>query len=110
MDLKQIIERFSALNIHEKRRIEEEYAEIVVLTKEIDKWSQAASEFFGPAIKPSGAKPDKNALKLTQAYGGIRDNQTLFKIELEGKVALAMFWPWQDGIHTTLKMFVLPAG
>jgi len=81
----------------------------VVLTKEVAEWSQVASEFFGPAIKPTGAKPDQESLQLTQSFGGIRDNQTLFKKELDGKTAIAMFWPWQDGVHTTLKMFVLPA-
>jgi hypothetical protein len=109
MDLKQIIERFNTLNIQQKRSIEDEYVEIVVLTKEIDQWSQVAGEFFGPAIKPMGAKPDHESLKLTQAFGGIRDNQALFKKELDGKTTVAMFWPWQDGVHTTLKIFVLPA-
>lgn len=108
MSLKQIFEKYKSLDIFDKRCIDDEYVEVVFLNNQIDQWSQISQEIFGPAIKPSGAKPDKNALNLTQAYGGIHDTQTLFKKEVDGKTTLAMFWPWRDRVHTTLKMFVLP--
>lgn len=109
MNLKQIIDRYELLDIHEKRSVEDKYVEVVILNKQIGKWNEMALEIFGPALKPAGVKPTRDVFRLTKQYGGIRDDQALFKKELDGNVVLAMFWPWQDGIHTTLKMGVLPA-
>ncbi|HOX54843.1 MAG: hypothetical protein PHI86_01705 [Candidatus Omnitrophica bacterium] len=109
MSLKQIFEKFNSIEFAEKRCVDDEYVEVVVLNKQSEEWNKISQELFGPALKPAGAKPNKDVLSLAEEFGGIRNDQSLFKKEIDGRHVMAMFWPWQDGAHTTLKIFVLPA-
>jgi len=104
---KEIVERCSTLRIYEKRRIADDYKELVFYSKDTDQWHKIFTDILNPAIKPEGVKPTKDDLALTRDYGGISDNQTLFKKEYEDATVIAMFWPWQDGAYTTLKMISL---
>jgi hypothetical protein len=105
--IKEIFKKCKTLNISEERTISDEYLELVFESKETDKWSNLFTEIFGPAAKPAGAKPTKEDLVLTKDYGGIYFNQTLFKKDFSGVAIMAMFWPWQNGVLTTLKVTVL---
>lgn len=105
--LKGIIEKCSTLNIYEKRSMTDKYCELVFYSKDTDKWNKIFNNIFHQAVKPAEAKSTKDDLRLTKDYGGICDNQTLFKKEFEGTTIIAMFWPWQDGVYTTLKVAVL---
>jgi hypothetical protein len=107
LSLKEVIEQCNRLDIYEQRRVNDEYAELVFCTKDLGRWNNLLTDIFGPPAKPQGIKPTRKDLSLTKDYGGIRDNQTLFKKENGSTFAIAMFWPWQDGIHTTLKMACL---
>ena len=104
MTLKEIIEKCNILSVHDKRIISDEYNELVFYNKEIDKWNKIFVDILGPAIKPAGVEPTKDDLQLTKDYGGIYDNQTLFKKEFDDVIVIAMFWPWGDDTHTTLKI------
>ena len=104
MLLKEIVEKCSGLGIYEKRNITNDYVELVFYNKEQDEWNRIFTDILGSAIKPTGLEPTEDDLRLAKDYGGIRINQTLFKKEFDGVTIIAMFWPWQDGMHTTLKM------
>jgi hypothetical protein len=105
--LKEIIERCSSLEVGESRHQNETYCELVFYNREIDAWHTVFSEALGPPVKPAGQKPTKDFVRLTEAYGGIRTGQTLFMREFEDVTVMAMFWPWEDNKHTTLKMALL---
>lgn len=107
MTLEDLSERYSNLNICEKRTTTAEYCELVFYSKETDDWNKVIASFLGPPIKVAGVKPAKHDMHLTEEFGGICDNQTLFKKESDGTVVIAMFWPWQDAAHTTLKTALL---
>ena len=107
MTLREIIEKCSTLSVHEERCITDEYGELVFYNREIDEWKKILADIFGPAIKPAGVKPTKHDLNLTNDYGGIRVDQTLFKKEFDDYTVIAMFWPWGNNTHTTLKMALL---
>lgn len=107
MILKEVVEKCSKLGVDEKRCVSDEYVELVFFNKEIAEWSKIFIDVLGPAIKPPGAQPTEEDLRLTKDYGGIHDNQALFKKEFGDSIAIAMFWPWQDQIHTTLKIALL---
>ncbi len=107
MTLKEIVEKFKELNVYEQRSVSDEYVELVFYSKEIDKWNKALVDILGPALKPAGVEPTKDDQDLTEDYGGIFGNQTLFKKEFDGVTVLAMFWPWQNGTYTTLKAALL---
>ncbi|MGA1824695.1 MAG: hypothetical protein ACMUIP_08515 [bacterium] len=107
MTLSEILTACGDLEIVEKRSIDNEYNELVFLNKEIDQWKTILSEICGPPIKPAGIKPTAEDLMTTKDYGGIFNNQTLFKKEFDNGTIIAMFWPWQDSVHVTLKMALL---
>ncbi|MFH1622465.1 MAG: hypothetical protein ABIA97_05015 [Candidatus Omnitrophota bacterium] len=102
--LKEIIDKGQKLGIKEKRRFSDEYCELIVFAKELNDWIDIFTEILGPASKPAGEKPTLDHLALTKDYGGIYENQILFKKEINNKIILAMVWPWQDKTHVTLKI------
>lgn len=107
MTIKEIRERCGKLSVHEEREVSDDYAELVFYNKDLNEWNKALIDTLGPAIKPAGVEPTKENLRLTENYGGIYDNQTLFKKDFGNVSVLAMFWPWQDNTHTTLKVALL---
>jgi hypothetical protein len=104
--IKDLLVKAGALGIHEKRKESEDYCEVVVYNREIAEWIKIIEEKFGPPSKPAGAQPSGEDAALTQRFGGIEKGQTLFRKDEGDGTVLAMFWPWQDGEHTTLKIWV----
>jgi hypothetical protein len=107
MTLQDINGKIKDLTVFEKRKMTDEYTEIVFFNNDIDKWNSALSDILGPALKPAGVKPSKEIQTLANSYGGIYENQTLFKKDFEDSVVMAMYWPWQNNKHTTLKIVLL---
>ena len=102
--MNEIIEKGSRLKVYEERCISDDYDEIVIYNKEMNEWHHIFKDFFGEPVKPVGAKPTADDLGITKAYGGIFNNQTLFKKECDDVLVIAMLWPWQNNVHTTLKI------
>lgn len=107
MELKEVIAKCSDLEVQEERSLNDGYVELVFFTKDQDAWSKALAQDLGEPIKPAGVEPSKEQSALTEAYGGVFANQTLFNKDFNGTRILAMFWPWQDKEHTTLKLALL---
>ena len=106
MTLKNIVASFSNLGVKERRSLTNDYIELVFYNEEMEKWNKIIMDFFGCALKPGGINPTTEDLRLTKDFGGICKNQVLFKKDIDNHTAIAMFWPWQDAAHTTLKMAV----
>ena len=102
--LKEIIEKCNALNVNEKRATSDTYCEFVIATKEINEWGTMLTGILGPATKLVNVEPTEEDTRITKEYGGIFDNQILFNKKFEDGTIIAMFWPWQDGAHTTVKI------
>jgi len=107
--LKEISDRCLELDVAEQRSITDNYCELVFYTKDLDRWNNLLTDIFGQALKPEGAEPTGLDQDLAEEYGGIYANQTLFKKEFGDSVVIAMLWPWQDHLHTTVKIAVLKA-
>ncbi|HPA15409.1 MAG TPA: hypothetical protein PKV75_09100 [Desulfobacterales bacterium] len=107
MNLKEIIDKCGGLSIREKRCAMEDYVEIVFYNKEIEEWKKIFSGILGPAKKPAGVKPAVDDLNLTRDSGGIRLEQILYGKVFQDVIVIAMFCPWKDDLHTTLKMTLL---
>lgn len=106
MTLKEIREMCVSckLAINQLRHVSDNYEELVFYTQDTDKWIIVLSEFFDPPVKPCGEEPTSQQEKLAKDFGGIYDEQTMFH-KVDGKsTVIALFWPWRDGVHTTLKM------
>jgi hypothetical protein len=104
MKLQQIIEQCKKLDIVEERTAQEDYAEFVFRSKQVEQWIRILEELLGPPLKKAHVKPTRQMQDLTKEFGGIWDDQTLFKKDFEGFSVMAMFWPWQDGEHITFKL------
>lgn len=100
----EILKECEGLRIFEERESADGYSELVFYTEDSDRWIKALGERLGYPRKPQGQKPTRDDLVLTKPYGGIHENQILFKKQLENGILFAMLWPWQDGTHTTLKI------
>ena len=108
MTLPEIIRQCNGLEISEQRSATDKYHELVFYNKDIDQWNKIFTDILGPPVKPQGEAPTQKDLELTNDYGSIYDNQTLFKKKFDHATVIAMFWPWRDGEHTTLKLALFP--
>ena len=104
MMLREIVNRSAGLTIQEMRCDQEDYYEVVVLNREIDRWEKILTAILGLPRKPKGVKPSEDDLTLTKGSGGIRLNQTLYERSFGDYTIIAKFWPWDDNEHTTIKM------
>ncbi|MCP4652578.1 MAG: hypothetical protein GY858_04250 [Candidatus Omnitrophica bacterium] len=105
--LKNVTDKFNGLAICEQRAEEEDYNELIFFSKDLEQWYDIFVEFLGDPAKPAGVEPCDKDLVITDEYGGICGNQTLFYKEFDEGVVVVMLWPWQDKVHTTLKVIFL---
>lgn len=109
LSIADILRKCVDLPVVQERARRDNYAELVFPTKDTGKWAEALKVFFGEAAKPAGENPTKDQEKLTDEFGGVKKGQTLFCKPCEDKFMIAMFWPWGNGEHTTLKLAVTTA-
>lgn len=107
MQLREIIDCCSELNVAEKRCITEDFVELVFQNEQIGEWQRILTAFLGEPQKPQGQEPSSKDLEITKNTGGIRLEQTLFEKEFENGSIIAKFWPWKDQMHITLRMALL---
>jgi len=103
-----IVAAIAGLPIDEQRQRREQYVELVFFTRDTARWTETLATHLGAPAKPPGTAPTAEQRQLASAHGGIHANQTLFYGTSDGARIIAMFWPWQDGQHTTLKLALLP--
>ena len=103
MDLNDIKSKFEGYNLYVQRSLSEDYWEIVIYNKDITKWEDGFSEILGFPVKPKGVKPTSEHQNLAKDHGGIFPNQTLYAKEFDIGTIMAMFWPWGNNTHTTIK-------
>ena len=107
MQLPELFEKLKGLEIYEKRAVEASLIDVVFENKDLPAWNERLQTLLGTALKPAGEKPNAQAKKTAQIFGGIRNEQTLFCKTFTEHSLVAMFWPWQNGKCTTCKIFPL---
>jgi hypothetical protein len=105
MQLTEVHEALKGLNVFEKRSADASLIDVVIENPDLPAWHTRLETILGPALKPAGAKPDAVAKRIAEAFGGIRNEQTLFCKSFSEHAVVAMFWPWQNGKCTTCKLF-----
>ena len=106
MTLQEVMDQCAPLEIQEKRSATSSYWEVVALTKDLDQWIQKLTKLMGPPLKPAGQAPTPYDKSIAQAHGGIFANQILFEKSTDQGKIIAMFWPWSDNQHVTLKLIL----
>ncbi|MFC1809806.1 hypothetical protein ACFL3D_06845 [Candidatus Omnitrophota bacterium] len=104
MVIKDILSKCSTLSVYEERTMTDDYCELVFYRKDIDAWEKNIAEVMDGILKPAGTKPAREHLAITRDLGGLWSDQTLFSMSSDGDTFIAMFWPWQDKTHVTLKI------
>ncbi|OQY04198.1 MAG: hypothetical protein B6I22_09990 [Desulfobacteraceae bacterium 4572_123] len=107
MLIKEMLSKASHLEIYKNRVRTDDYCEVVFHDRDSSEWNRILTDLLGRPRKHAGASPDAKDLDLTRQTGGIRIEQTLFEKKIDDFTVIAKFWPWKDGLHTTLKMALL---
>jgi hypothetical protein len=80
------------------------YLEAVVLKEEVSKLVNRLNSVLGSPVWPSNQRLSLEVRQVIDSFGGIMPGQTLYFRNQGSDVIFAMLWPWQDGVHTTLKV------
>ena len=97
-----------SLAVAKTREMGENYAELVFFSKDLEKWDQVLCEALGPAEKQRNCSPSRAHQGLTRELGGVRHGQTLFARKGQNGTVVALYWPWRDRTHITLKLGLIP--
>ena len=80
------------------------YFEAVFIKEGTAKLNERLTHLLGEPVFPSNDKLTSQMQEAIKGFGGIQQGQTLyFKVE-GANYTFAMLWPWQDGLHTTIKI------
>lgn len=104
MTIEEIVKFGADIAVFEDRGADSSYAEFVFNSVDTPRWEAILSEHLGAVAKPAGAKPTSEQSELTRPFGGVYKDQTLFHHKSAQAEFIAMFWPWQNGQQTTLKL------
>jgi len=107
MTFEDMIEGVKKCPITIIRTDSENYLEVVVRVDKLDLFYPVLEDFFGKISKPAGEDPHASAEQLTNDFGGVRRDQTLYDREVDGVMHLAMIWPWMDNVSATIKIYRL---
>lgn len=103
-DFKQLMRELKAVVFDPLREETDTLMEGVVAGDQVQKLSACLTGFFGSPVEPQDlAVPAIKA--LVDNHGGLMSGQTLYCCSVHQKHLGVMLWPWQDGVHTTVKAF-----
>ena len=105
MNLSELIENVKKIERDSIRDDQVNRLELVVQVARLPEINSMLTSFFGPPKKPAGEQPSGDTKKVTERYGGILKDQTLYSKAESGNSYLAMIWPWQDKARATVKIF-----
>ena len=104
MDFSELKKQVQGVNFGEIRVDAENCFEAVTTNEDMGTLTALMEKFLGPPAFPSAA-PLSSAMQTTiKNYGGISDGQTLYYLSQGNSAVFAMFWPWGDKTHVTLKL------
>lgn len=100
----EVMRKAKKMEHEQTRRESEDYLEMVMFQSTLEDLGMLFEGYFGPAIKRSGEEPEEEAEQLSNRYGGIAKDQTLYHTQSDNVRHLAMVWPWADGKRMTVKI------
>lgn len=107
VNIETICKEFELLENVELRTKTDNYLELVFSRKDGEAYYNILNKFLGEPKKPKDKEPQEDDHKITRYYGGIRKEQVLYYRDFSHATITAILWPWQDGVHTTLKLVFL---
>ena len=113
MEYRDMIDQIKVLPLIQLQEQSDTFFGVVMATAEFKQLEPLLNNFFGQPIKPPQTEATPEVSQMTESYGGIRENQTLyFRKGYQNRSILAMICPWGDGNSFTLKIVqdVIAAG
>ena len=104
MNYDLFLEELKKAPCQELRSTDPEFFEVVVKTSDLPRVHAILETFFGKPMKPTGEKASAEAKKKAEAYGGVREDQTLYYLEAEELYYYSLMWPWANGQSVTVKV------
>jgi len=104
LDFKDIKEKIKEVKFDSLRSDSDDAFEAVAVRDQMGVVTRCLDSLFGPAVFPSKNKLSDGINRVIAGFGGIMPGQTLYYNQEGKSVIFAMLWPWQDGVHTTLKI------
>lgn len=104
MTFDELLEKVQKVPYQELREKTENFLEIVITKNELERLNLLLKEHFGNALKEEGQRTSPEANRYSEAYGGMRPNQTLYVRAGDTDVELAMLWPWEIDLFITVKV------
>ncbi len=108
MTYPELIEEIKKVKLLEKRVDSPGLLEVVINQEQLNALTLVLQGYFGPALKPAGQAPSREANAYSAAYGGIQKNQTLYYLDGGTVNHCALLWPWSDGKWITVKIAQVP--
>lgn len=103
-DFKQLKQEMKTVVFDSLRSESETMLEGVVLKDECRKIVSVLDAFFGASVDFQNLDVPQ-VRDLVDKHGGLIEGQTLYCCQGTGAYLCVMLWPWQDGVHTTVKGF-----
>jgi hypothetical protein len=104
MTFQELVQEVKRLRFEETRGEAENYLEFVVDAASVGPLQRVLDAHFGPAFKPAGKNPSKEAKKFSEKHGGIESNQVMYYVERDSISHCALLWPWGNGKSMTVKL------
>jgi hypothetical protein len=104
MGLRELIDSIKKVKVMELRNDKDDFFEAVVMRRKLIGLSTAFKECFGAPVWPLDKRLPLQLIRKINKHGGIREGQTLYVRRNAKHTVVAMLWPWQDNIHTTVKI------
>lgn len=101
IEMLESIKRIPSLQLQEKGK---DFLGAVIDNNELVSIRDILDAFFGPPLKPENTKVTAEVADISNPYGGIRENQTLYYRKDGNDRVLVMLWPWNDNSRFTLKV------
>ncbi len=105
--ISEMFKKFAQADIDEQREVSDDFIEFVVESNKCQIFDSILKEFLGEPIKKAGEEASSEVQKIADEFGGIQKDQTLYYASKEGQTVIVMYWPWQDGLRTTIKLIKL---
>ena len=104
MQFNELINEVKSAVFESLRLDKESYFEAVFLNNELVKLTPKFEKFFGLPAWPSQSPLPSKIEGIIEEFGGIMPGQTLYLCNEGSDYIVLMLWPWNDAMHTTVKI------
>jgi len=104
MTFADLIGRLRESPLSELRVCRGDYLEAVVSSDAVEAVKSLLDSYFGSPFKAEGKSAFPEAVSYAEAYGGVREDQTLYLHTGTAANEVALLWPWGSGSAVTLKL------